>query len=445
MLPSARPAYLLLAALYLLARVPALLSVPLFHDESEYLLRGKVFPELLWLTWIQGKIGYELLLAAAMRLPLDSLLLIRLLSVGVGLGTLYGILLIARELKNPAAGIVAGLLYAGAPLAVLHERLGLSDSLLTCLACFVLLASVRFALAPEATRQQGMRIGELIVVAVLAKLSGILLLYLPMVVLGVLDPPRRERWRKLRLLCALMLLVFLAVAALVSLRYGSYELSKTSATSLGARLQRQQYYAGLVASWLVAYLPAPLLLCCGANARYLWGHAGRARLLVRVLVVSALSAAMIWNGVFAVRLILNPLQAPLVPLDREQYLETWTAGYHIPELITLLEQKADEQGPIIVANQNRLRLINLAPQLYLGDNPKVRIEPIELSSAETPQQLRELAAQRPTYIVLDEDELQGYDFVRRYSGVRLVRVFMNPLGTMRFYVYEQPGSAGANP
>jgi hypothetical protein len=42
-------------------------------------------------------------------------------------------------------------------------------------------------------------------------------------------------------------------------------------------------------------------------------------------------------------------------------------------------------------------------------------------------------------VLLDEDELRAYDFARRFSEARLLEVYENQVGTMRFYLYEQPG------
>src|SRR5262249_30234051 len=145
--PVTRPRALAFAILllYLLARLPNLLSIPLSHDEAVYMLRATKFPAMLWWTLGEGKFLQELLLAAMVRIPGDPLLFSRLVSVASGLGTLAVILLIARSLGRPLAGIIAGVLYVGAPMAALHDRLAMSDSLLTLVACLVLWASIDYA------------------------------------------------------------------------------------------------------------------------------------------------------------------------------------------------------------------------------------------------------------------------------------------------------------
>src|SRR5215218_9441770 len=73
--------------IYLLARVPDLLSIPLSHDEAVYILRAARFPAMIWWTLGEGKFLNEVLLAGMIQLPGDPLLLSRLLSVASGLGT----------------------------------------------------------------------------------------------------------------------------------------------------------------------------------------------------------------------------------------------------------------------------------------------------------------------------------------------------------------------
>jgi hypothetical protein len=41
-------------------------------------------------------------------------------------------------------------------------------------------------------------------------------------------------------------------------------------------------------------------------------------------------------------------------------------------------------------------------------------------------------------VLLDEDELRAYDFARRFPEARLLEVNEHPVGTMSFYLYEQP-------
>jgi hypothetical protein len=477
--------------LYLLARLPHLLSVPLFNDEAVYLLRAQRFPAMLSSTIRDGKLLQELGLAALAQLPGDPLIWSRLLSVGCGLGTLIALLLIGRALDRPAAGILAGTLYAGAPLVLLHDRLGLPDSLLTWAGGCVTLASVRFARAPAPSQARALVIGLLVCFAALAKLPGLFLCSIPILAVLALPDSWADARRRLALLRTPAIVVLGGLAALLFLQYGIFELHKTEGGSPGQRLGVMARYAGLFGEWLAVYMPAPLLilpllglalrrrihaaagralvflLACGLAlpaiflllgtvlyprylapawpalllasaiaATELWQMRGLARGLCAVAIVLALA----WDGAFAVQIQRSPASAQLVAIDRTQYLETWTAGYNIPEIIALLERMAAEQEGIQVLNHYQPRLIHLASEIYLGGNPQVALLSLNLQSANAPDRVRQLATARPVYLLLDEEEQQAFDFSRRFPKVHLLRTFENPLGTMRFYLYEQPHS-----
>lgn len=489
--PLARLSPGLPIVLYLLARLPQLLSVPLFNDEAVYLLRAQRFPAMLSSTIRDGKLLQELGLAALAQLPGDPLLWSRLLSIGCGLGTLIALLLLGRALDRPAAGILAGILYAGAPLVLLHDRLGLPDSMLTCAAGYVTLASVRFARAPDPSRARALAIGLLICLAALAKLPGLFLCYVPILAALTLPDSWADARRRLHLLRAPAMVVLACLAALLFLQYGIYELHKTEGGAPAERLGVMVRYAGMFGEWLAAYLPAPLLilplvalalrrrvetparraivflLACGLALpaiflllgtvlypRYLapaWPalllasaiaaiELWQLRGLMRGVSAIALGLALAWDGAFAVQIQRSPPSAPLVAIDRTQYLETWTAGYNIPEIIAMLERLAAEPGGIQLLNHYQPRLIHLAPEVYLGQDPRVAMLSLNLQSADAPDRVRQLAAERPVYLLLDEQEQQAFDFPRRFPQARLLRTFENPLGTMRFYLYQQSRS-----
>ncbi|HEY3230827.1 MAG TPA: glycosyltransferase family 39 protein [Roseiflexaceae bacterium] len=483
----------ILALIYLVARLPALLAMPLFNDEAVYILRAQVFPALLSDTLSEGKLLQEVFLAALMRLPGDPLILSRLLSIACGLATLGGLLLLGRALDQPEAGWLAGLLYAGAPIAALHDRLGLPDSMLTSMACFVMLGSIEFARAPRSTRGRALLIGALIGLASLVKLPGLFLLCIPVLAVLILPDSWPERRQRLALLRLAAIVALLCIAILAPTHYGGNERGKTYFTTLGERAALVGQNLQFVGGWLASYLPAPLLalplaslalarpvkgadwrpvtfllavglvvhgsfllvgttlyprylmpawpallLACALSAAQLWRVVKRARWVGRAICLVALGATLVWDGFFIARLQSDPAAAPLVALDRRQYLETWTAGYNLPEMLDLLKRIAIEQGGIILINHNQPRLVHLAPLIYLRDDPRLRFEQIDLREGAAQAWLRQRAGQRPTYLLFDDQEIQALDLPHRLPELRLRRIFENPLGTMHFFLYEQP-------
>jgi 4-amino-4-deoxy-L-arabinose transferase-like glycosyltransferase len=272
---------------YLLLRLPGLMALPLFNDEAVYLWRAQRFPHLLGPsgfnsgTLADGKLLQELALAGLVRLPGDPLLPARLLALACGLGVVLALALCGRRLDRPGAGLLAGLLYALSPLAQVHDRLALPDSMLTMVSAFLLVASIGYAQGQTAGRREALGLGALVGAAALVKLSGLLLAATPVLAVLLLAPPgeRRRRLGQLRL----SLIVALALlAALAPFHYGGAERQK-----MGTQVSRLELIGQNslnIGLWLLRYLPGPLLAlplaALGAGAApqtlMLFGVGGRA-------------------------------------------------------------------------------------------------------------------------------------------------------------------------
>jgi len=253
----------LLALLYLGLRLPALLALPLFNDEAVYLVRARFFPSMLatpgvaGATLPDGKLLHELALAALAPLPVDPLLPARLLSVACGLATALTLVATGRSLGHPRAGALAGVLYALAPLAGVHDVLGLPDSMLALASALLLWASIGFASRPAAGRRDALLVGALLGAASLIKLSGLLLFVIPVLAVLLL-PASSERWRRLALLRVALIVALLGLACLAPFHYGSAERHKLDTEQ--ARIAVAQRHAVAAGDWLLRYLPGPLLV-----------------------------------------------------------------------------------------------------------------------------------------------------------------------------------------
>ncbi|MFQ3660798.1 MAG: glycosyltransferase family 39 protein, partial [Chloroflexaceae bacterium] len=255
---------MLLAAVYLGLRLPALLALPLFNDEAVYLVRAQFFPAMFGAPGIasatlpEGKFLQELVLAALAPLPVDPLILARLLSMVCGLATVLVLAAMGRALGRPGAGVLAGLLYALSPLAGLHDVLGLPDSMLTLVSTLLLWASTGFATRPTASRRDALPVGALLAAASLVKLSGLFLFTLPVLAVLLLPAAHSERWRRLSLLRTALLVALLCLACLAPFHYGSAERHKLGTNE--SRIVVVQQHTVAVGDWLLRYLPGPLLI-----------------------------------------------------------------------------------------------------------------------------------------------------------------------------------------
>jgi Dolichyl-phosphate-mannose-protein mannosyltransferase len=465
-----------------LARLPALLNLPIFYDESVYIERSLAFPAELGNTLADGKLIHELLLTALVWLPGDLLATSRVLSLLAGCGVVVALWGLGRMLRAPGAGLVAGLLYAIAPLAVLHDGLALPDTLLALAGCGVLAASMRLALAQNPTRRDAALAGAAVGVAALVKLPGLFLFCAPVLAVLILPESWPDRRARLPLLRMVLIAALLLPAALAPFHYGGAESHKLGGDWLAPRIES----LGRGAAWTLRYLPGPLLLLppvalylgraergrewratlwllatalcfMGAfvvlgdriSTRYLlpawpmlmlaaalagsalWRRAG----VARVGALAAGAAALVWGVLFAGMMARDPSGAPLAELDRWQYLESWAAGHHAAQLVADLEAQA-AGGAITVVTDSQPRMVGNLAWIYLRDDARVRLTTVEYPDATLSGDLQTLALAGPTYLLADDVQLAGYGLEARVEGLQLHATFQNPYSATRFLIYR---------
>jgi hypothetical protein len=168
----------------------------------------------------------------------------------------------------------------------------------------------------------------------------------------------------------------------------------------------------------------------------LWNGGTSQQVLVRGGASVLVGSALLWNAYAAWTIVRTPLNAPLVAADRRQYLETWSAGYGVNDLVAALEDRADRFGPVVLANHDQPRLIHLAPLIYLRNTPQITIESVDLMHADAQDELLRMASQDPTYLLLDEQEVVAFDVTDRFPDLEVEQMVEHPTETMRFYLYR---------
>ncbi|NTW02807.1 MAG: hypothetical protein HGA19_16260, partial [Oscillochloris sp.] len=403
--------------------------------------------------------------------------------------------LCGRQLGSERAGMLAGFLYALAPLAAIHDRLAIPDSMLTMVGAFLLVASIRYARGATASRREALGIGALVAAAALVKLSGLLLAATPMLAVLILGAPDQRRWRLGQLRLSLIV-ALAALAMLAPFHYGGAERQKV--VNETSRITLTMQNVGQIGNWLLRYLPGPLLilplaglagsrrqdpgnpqetrderraiffllmtglalpsafavvggslvsryilpawpallLAAALGAQMLWQQ-GAWRIAARGLVGLGLGTAVLWGGFFGLRYSTDPRSTPLDSYDRWQYTQSWTAGYAMNPLISHVQVIAATTGPIRLVIQDQARLASLASQIYLSQNPQIELVSINLISANAPQQLHTLTAQGPTYLLADEQVVTAYKLQLRFPGLTPVQQLQNPGEKMSFWLFIQ--------
>ncbi|HEV2125542.1 MAG TPA: glycosyltransferase family 39 protein, partial [Chloroflexota bacterium] len=331
--PLSPPSPLLWAILfgYFATRLTNLGLLPMVSDEGTYVTWGvrALFASSIddWLASIED--GKQPLLAWLMP-PLlalieDRLIAGRLVSVGTGLANLSLLVVLGRRLFGKYAGWVAGALYVFAPIALVHDRMALYDSLVATTALLTLLTAVWWAERPNV--RHTVWLGFSLGVALLTKLSAVFFVALVPVAIGL------WQWRALRHWWLLAQSFFLA-AACYSVLYlspivdniqdGNFQrYSLTTGEVLQFPLELWLSNARFVAQAATAYLGIPLAVftAVAAAAVVVYGpRGGRLAVLWAMvpLIAFVLTAKIIYSRyvVFCFVVALLPASWAIVTLGR---------------------------------------------------------------------------------------------------------------------------------
>jgi hypothetical protein len=476
-----RSALLLLCILFLTTRLPGLMAIPLFNDEAVYLSRAQHFPDQFLSTIHDGKLIHELLLAVLAHLPLDPLVSGRLLSVACGWLTVIGLWLSGKIVADQRAGILAGLLYICSPLAIVHDLLAIPDAMLTSVASFVLALSLRLNQMSNPHRWHAAGVGALVALASLVKLSGVFLFALPALTMIMRMMPPEQRHRRWEMVRTTLIATLLALAAFAPFNYGGAESHKVGALNLTLQVERLGRNLYQIGEWITIAMPLSVLIIASTGLAtsqtrrqhlFLFLSAGLFCLALAAIgsvlypryilpawvpilfaaglslsqhqqhrvVLRSISAVLtlitcLWGAFFAFQYVRNPAYAPLTTTDRHQYVETWTAGYHMAEIVHQLRTEAERSGSIILASPLQPRLIHLGPKIYLNDDPRVAFIDIDMQATNARQRLGDMAAQRSLYIALDAEEVEAFNIEQRFPELKRIREWRNPYSAMTFFLY----------
>jgi hypothetical protein len=452
-----------LLSLYLATRLVSLTSLPIFFDETGH---------IRWAIWIsQGQkidkpwqYGKGLpIFASALLFPWAGghyLWASRALTVAFGAGTLVGTVLLGRRLGGRAAGGLAGLVYVACPYALFYDRLALTDPALGTFAVFVAVFSLD--LAEKWRWRDGAAVGLALALAVFSKALGALVFFAPAAAVLIVAPRRLRRPGPL--------LVAYAIAAGLTayplLRYVQVTATLRVAVekSDAPLLARLAGNLPLCASWLWGYWTVGLLaLAVWAVARAALVRAGPVLFVALFIVMPLLALAAvgdIWfprylvflNGPFAalaawgaheaaaailarwppalarpvvaaglalallpalhvdLRMLADPARAPLVDLDRFQFVTGWPSGYGVRDTLAFVraERARRPAGIRVVTHSRTVRTTARALDLDFAYDQGARIDDLNFDQPEGAMPLlAEWARERPTLVVIEPPQAKS--------------------------------------
>ncbi len=186
--PGSRPTRWLLAAVIgvsLWLRLDSLASsIPMAGDENVFLRWAEIaLHQNGWFVpLLDGKQPLNIWLHALswMVWPDDPLWAGRLVSALAGVLSTLGIFAVGRRLSGDAAGLLAAVLYAVSPYALLYDRLAYTDSLVNLAGIAIVYASIAAFQAPNASWKRGLAPGLAVGLGYFAKSTALLFALFPL-------------------------------------------------------------------------------------------------------------------------------------------------------------------------------------------------------------------------------------------------------------------------
>lgn len=487
-----------LLALYLITRLTNLTKLPIFTDEAIYIRWSQIGSrDANWrfISLVDGKQPlFTWIMMVLLRFIRDPLLAGRLVSTVAGIGTSIGMWLTARELfRNKKVAVTATLLYILIPFGLMYDRMALYDSLSGALSIWSLYLAI--LLVRRIRLDVALLLGFSLGLGMLNKTSGFLSLYMLPGTLLLFDWSKNIRTRRL-----LTWIGLAVVAAVISqLLYSVLRLSPLYAM-IGQKDTVFVYsfkqwlthpfnflYGNIhgLFDWAIHYLSWPVFVTAILSGLSLWKQWREKLLLLgwwfapffalaldgRVLyprfilfmvlplmILAALGVVWIWDAfkrslwrwvllflIFSGSLytdfyiITNPLYAPIPDADAGQYIDGWPSGWGIPEVNTFLSGEA-AKGKVSVYTDGTFGLLPYSIEIYLVDNPNVKIKGLYPVPVDVPDEVIAAAHDHPTYMIFNQ--LQNIPqwplkFIAQYQKGKRPDVFM------RLYEVIPPASGSA--
>ncbi len=460
---------LAILVLYFVTRLFNLTALPIFTDEAIYIRWSQIgSQDANWrfISLTDGKQPlFTWIMMVTLRLFHDPLVAGRMVSVGAGVITLTGLVVLSYELfHSKRISFLTALLYVLSPFSTMYDRLAIYDSLSAGLAVWNLYLAV--LLVRKIRLDIALLFGLMLGAGMLNKTSGFIAIYLlPFSLL--LFNFRQPMWRKkLGQWGGLALVAFI----LSQIVYGVLRLSPffhmiAQKDFVFVHPFKNWYFLypffignlhGLF-DWLTGYLTWPIfLLAVGSIFVVLkFEKIKRDRMLISfllliycflpiaglayfgkvlyprfilfmampLLILGAYSFDTIfeklrkksyvfvvtafvflpsmWVGYF---IITNPTYAPIPYSDRGQLIDDWPAGYGAKESIEFLTKEATK-GKIAVYTEGTFGLFPYAIEIYLVQNPNVFIKGIWPLPTDIPIEITDSANQKPTYFILNQTQV----------------------------------------
>jgi 4-amino-4-deoxy-L-arabinose transferase-like glycosyltransferase len=454
-------ATLILGVLYLATRLFNLTILPIFTDEAIYIRWSQIGSrdaEWRFISLVDGKQPmFTWIMMGLLRFIQDPLIAGRMVSVIAGFISAIGLWILSFELfKSKKVSFTTVALYIISPFALMYDRLAMYDSLVAAFSIWSLYLGI--LLVRHIRLDVALLLGMCLGAGMLNKTSGFLSLYLLPLTLVLFDWRTKDRktrflrWVGLVIVAALLSQVIYAILRLSPLFAMVGQKDLVFVYSLTELLASPfKFLVGNIRGlfdWLTHYLTWPVFI--SALVPLFWfknkwretvllaawwfvpfvglAQFGRvlyprfilfmsmpllilaARVLVhliwtkRTLMTYVLIAVICVPSILSSYFILtNPLYAPIPFSDKSQLIDDWPSGWGVSEVNAFITKESQTQD-IAVYTEGTFGLFPYAIEMYQVDNPRVVVKGLWPVPQEMPEEIENIANEKPTYIVFNQTQ-----------------------------------------
>lgn len=490
----------LFVLLFIGSRFYNILAVPIFTDEAIYIRWAQIAKQdAAWrfISLTDGKQPLFIwLIMIIMRFIDDPLLAGRTISIFAGLGSMVGLFFLTGELfKNRSIGLIAAGLYVLYPFALVYDRMALYDSLVGTFAIWSLYFAV--LLARRVRFDLALILGMVLGGGVLNKTSGFIsAASLPFSILlfRSWDKRRIVRWVLFIAVAVVFMYLYYSILRLSPFFHIIDEKNTIFYYPFSEWIKHpfQEFlsnWKGLF-NWFITYVTWPIFFLM-VSAFFLGKAFLREKLLLFLwfffpfVVLAFIGKTLYPRFIFFMTLSLLPLAAlsfheiprligkpfffvprtlaiviyalvffflqlridyfiltdlarsPVPRSDLDQYINEWPAGGGIKEAVAFFEREA-KNGPIYVGTQGSFGLLPYALEIYLNQNPNVKIVGFWPVDNTPPTEVIEQSHEMPTYFVFYQPcaSCEKNGFAPPTWPVSLIAQYHKGLGQSYLSIYQ---------
>lgn len=146
----------------------------------------------------------------------------------------------------------------------------------------------------------------------------------------------------------------------------------------------------------ILFMAMPLLILAAVTADEIISRLGKQ--VIGLILLALIFVPSIYADYF---IIASPVYAPIPFADKGQLINDWPSGWGVAEVNAYLAEKA-KVGKVSVYTDGTFGLLPYAIEIYLVDNPNVKIKGIYPIPKTIPDEMIKDAKSHPTYFVLNQ-------------------------------------------